>query len=138
SGAEALERASGDQRRLAPGEPAEQRADREDHETRHEDAFTTEDVRQSPTQEQEAPEDERVGADDPLQVLLREVQILLDRRQSDVHDRDIEDDHELHRAEERERKPSRTFRGNHGGLPSFPFSFFPSKTKERPYTRHLR
>ncbi len=56
-------------------------------------------------EQQEAAEDERVGADHPLEVLLREAEVDLDRRQGDVHDRDVEDDHELHDAQDRERPP---------------------------------
>ena len=54
---------------------------------------------------EEAAEDERVGAEHPLQVVLREPEILLDRRERDVHDRDVEDHHELDDAQQRQRKP---------------------------------
>ena len=55
----------------------------------------------APAEEQESAEHERVGADHPLQVLLREVEIGLDGGERDVHDRDVEHHHELHAAEER-------------------------------------
>ena len=36
----------------------------------------------------------------------------LDGRQRDVHDRDVEHDHELHRAEQRQREPLAARRGH--------------------------
>ena len=62
-------------------------------------------VREPPAEQQEAAEDEGVRADDPLQALLREPEIDLDRRQRDVHDRDVQDDHELDGAEQPQREP---------------------------------
>ena len=98
---------------VAPGEPAEQRADREDDEPGHEDAPAADDVGQPAAEQQEATEDERVRADHPLQVLLREPEIGLDRGQRDVDDRDVQDDHELHGAEKRQCVPLPAIRGNH-------------------------
>ena len=103
--AQSLERAGDDQRRVVPGEPAEQRADREDDDPDHEHDAPPDDVRQAATEQEEAAEHERVGADDPLQVVLREPEIRLDRRERDVDDRDVEDDDELRDAEKRQRKP---------------------------------
>ena len=91
--------------RLAPGEAAEERADREDDEPDHEDPPPAEQVGEPAAEEQEASEDERVGGDHPLQVLLREVEVGLDRGQRDVHDRDVEHDHELHHAEQQQPDP---------------------------------
>src|SRR5439155_26133013 len=45
----------------------------------------------------------------------REAKIPLDRRQRDVHDRDVEDDHHESRAEHVERGPARAFGSCHGG-----------------------
>ena len=94
--AEALERARRDQRRLRPGEAGEQRGEREHDEADQEQAPPPEQVGRAPAEQQEAAEDERVRADHPLQVLLREPEVDLDRGQRDVHDRDVQDDHELH------------------------------------------
>ena len=59
-----------------------------------------------PSAEQQEPaEDQGVGADHPLEVLLGEPEVALDGGQSDVHDRDVEDDHELDDAQEREGQP---------------------------------
>src|SRR3712207_9043426 len=48
----------------------------------------------------------RVAVDDPLQVGGREGQVALDRRQRDVRDRRVEDDHELREADEDEDDPA--------------------------------
>ena len=56
-------------------------------------------------EQQEAAEHERVAVDHPLEVGLAEVEILLDRRQGDVDDRRVEDDHELREADEDEDDP---------------------------------
>ena len=103
--AEALDRPGADQRGLRPGEPAEQRAEGEDHEPGHEDAAASEDVRRAAAEQQEAAEHERVGGDHPLQVRLRDVEIQLDRGECDVHDRDVEHDHELDGAQKRQSEP---------------------------------
>ena len=56
--------------------------------------------------EQEEPaEHEGVGADHPLEVALGEAEVDLDGGERDVHDRDVEDDHELDHAQEREGQP---------------------------------
>ena len=83
----------------------------------HEDAPAAEEVGGAATEQEEATEEERVCADDPLQVLLREAEIDLDRRERDVHDRDVEDRHELHREDEREREPLLPFGADHAGAP---------------------
>ena len=59
-----------------------------------------------PPSSRKPPKVERVRAEHPLEVALREVQVLLDRRQRDVDDRDVEDDHEERRAQEGERPPA--------------------------------
>ena len=104
-GAEPLEGAERDERRFAPRETAEKRSEREDADAENEDAPTAEQIGRPAAQQEEAAEDERVRADDPLQVLLREPEVGLDGRQRDVHDRDVEDDHELHREDEPECEP---------------------------------
>jgi len=66
------------ERRLTPREAAEQRADGEDRRPEHEDPPAPEEVGRTSTEQQEPAEDECIGADDPLQVLLREAQVELD------------------------------------------------------------
>ena len=84
-----------------PGEAGEQRGHGEHDDADEEDAAAPQHVGGPPAEQQEAAEHERVGADHPLQVLLGEPEVDLDGRQRDVHDRDVEDHHELHDAEAR-------------------------------------
>jgi hypothetical protein len=56
-------------------------------------------------EQQEAAEQQGVGGDHPLQARWGEVQRVLDPRQGDVHDRDIEDHHELAERDQRESQP---------------------------------
>ena len=115
--AEALQCAERDQRFLAPREPAEQRAESEDERAGHEDAPASEEVGRTSAEEEESSEHQRVGADDPLQVLLGEPEVDLDRRQRDVDDRDVEDGHELHREDQRECEPLLAFGAWHSRTP---------------------
>ena len=112
-----LQGAGADQRRLVPREPGEQRGHAEEREAEDEHAPAADEVGRAPAEEQEAPEEERVGADHPLEVLLGEPEIHLDRREGDVHDRDVEDDHELDDAQERQRPPLVILRSNHETSP---------------------
>ena len=93
--AEPLQRPEADQRRLRPREPAEKRAHGEERQPRDEEPAPPEDVGEPAAQQQRSAEHDRVGGDDPLQARLGEVEIRLDRRQRDVHDGHVEDDHEL-------------------------------------------
>ena len=103
--AEPLQGAERDQRALRPGDPAEQRAQREEEEAADEQPAPAEEIRQPAAEEQRAAEEDRVRGDDPLQARLREAEVGLDRRQRDVHDRHVEDDHELSRDDERQGAP---------------------------------
>ena len=105
--AEALEGAGADQRRLRPGQPRQQRGHGEHDDADEEDAAAAQHVGGPAAEQQEPAEDQGVGADHPLEVLLREPEVALDGGQSDVHDRDVEDDHELDDAQEREGQPLR-------------------------------
>ena len=59
---------------------------------------TAQQVRCATAKQQEAPVGEEVAAGDPLQVLLGEVQVVLNRRQRDVDDRRVGHVHELNPA----------------------------------------
>jgi len=111
---ESLERSEGDERRLTPGESAEKRAEREDGDAEHEHAPTPQQIGRPSSEQEKAAEDERVCADHPLEVLLREPEIGLNGRERDVDDRDIEDGHELHREDQRECKPLFVVGADHG------------------------
>src|SRR2546422_654094 len=73
-----------------------------------------------PAAEQEHPaEEDRVGGDHPLEALLAEVEVGLDRRQRDVHDRHVEDDHELGGNDHRQGEPAFPgIEGSHSRLQS--------------------
>ena len=62
--------AEGDQRALRPGEPVEQRADREEREAGHEQPPAPEQVGEPAAEQEHAAEEDRVGGDHPLQALL--------------------------------------------------------------------
>jgi hypothetical protein len=86
-------------------EAVEQRRRREDRDTDEEHPLAPDEVTCPPAEEEEPAEHERVGVDDPLQVSVRHLEVFLDRRQRDVHDRRVEDDHELRHAHEHEHEP---------------------------------
>ncbi len=117
---EPLQRARGDQRRFRPREARHQRSHREENDACEEDAPTPEQIGRPPPEEQKATEHERVRADYPLQVLLREPQVDLNRRQRHIHDCNVQDDHELHDAQKRQCQPFASIRSHHGVR--FPFT----------------
>ena len=133
-GAETLQCAEGNERLVAPREAAQERTKGEDDRAHQEDAPAAEEVGRTPSEQQESAEDQGVGTDHPLEVLLREPEVDLDRRQRDIHDRDVEDDHELHREDQRECEPFLAIGGNHVS----PFVVSSVQTKGRSYKRHLR
>jgi hypothetical protein len=100
--AEPLERAERDQGARRPREPAEGGADDEDEDAEREDAPASEEVCDPPAEQQESAEDDRVRGDDPLEPVLGEAERALQGVQCDVHDRDVEDDHELRDDDESE------------------------------------
>jgi hypothetical protein len=97
--------ARADEHALASGETVEQRRAGEDSEPDQEQPLQAEEVAEAAAQQEEAAEDEGVGVDDPLQAAVGEVKVVLDRRQGDVHDRRVENDHEVCQADEDEDDP---------------------------------
>ncbi len=95
-----------DERAFRPGQAAEQGADREDGEPGYEQSPAAQEVGKPTTEEQRPAEHDRVRRDHPLQARLREAEIQLDRGQRHVHDRNVEDDHELRRDDECKRAPT--------------------------------
>ena len=63
-------------------------------------------VADAPGQEQQAAERDQVGVHHPGEVVLREVQVVLDGRQRDVHDGRVQHDHQHARAEDVEGNPA--------------------------------
>ena len=104
--AEPLQPAECDQRPLGPGEAAQQRARGEQRQAGDEEPSAPEQIGDPAAEQQRPAEENRVGGDHPLQVRLREAEIRLDRRQRDVHDRDVENDHELGGDDERQCTPA--------------------------------
>jgi hypothetical protein len=103
----ALRHANRDQHPRRGGEACKQRREREQGEPDHEHPPPAEDVTRAAAEKQEAAEGQGVAADDPLQVLRGgEVEILLDRGQRDIHDRNVEHDHQVGDAQNGERLPS--------------------------------
>ena len=98
----ALHAASADQHPGARREAARRRGQGEGPERAHEHAPSPEQVRGLPADEQEAAEREEVRVGDPRQRALGEVEVLLDGRQRDVHDRVVHEQHELPEADEEE------------------------------------
>lgn len=75
-----------------------------------EDAFAAEEVAQPSAEQQQAAEGERVGGDHPLPVGVGDAQVPLRRRQRDVHDGDVEDDHELGDGDDHQHPPAAAVR----------------------------
>ena len=65
-----------------------------------------EQVAEATAEQEEAAVGEQVAVDDPRERRLGEAEILTDRRQRDVHDRHVEDDHQAAEAEDVQREPA--------------------------------
>jgi hypothetical protein len=87
----------------ASGEPAERGRERESAQADQQRALATGVVRDPAAEQQQAAEGQRVGGDDPLPVGVRDPEVALRRRQRDVHDGRVEDDHELGRGDHGQR-----------------------------------
>ena len=99
---DALCEAGADEQRAGVGETAEQGRAGEDDQAGDENAAAAEQVGHAAAEEQEAAVGEDVAIHDPQQALLTEAEVSLDRRQSDVEDRGVEDVHELDDAEQKQ------------------------------------
>jgi hypothetical protein len=115
--AETLHRARRDELPLGAGETAGERRDREEADPREEKPAMTEQVAEPASQQKEAAERQQVCVHDPCERLLREPEVVADRRERDVHDRPVEDDHQIAEAEDEEREPASTgIRDRHRGV----------------------
>ena len=101
-----LQRAEAHERARRPREAAEQRARREEGETRDEHAPAAEQVGEPAAEQQRAAEENGVRGDHPLDPRFREAEVRLDRREGDVDDCHVEDDHELSGDDESECAPA--------------------------------
>ena len=87
------------------GEAAEERGGGEQRRPGDEDPPAAEPVGELAAEQEEAAEGQRVAGDDPRQVLgALDVQRPCDVGQGDVHDADVEHDHELAHAEDEQRE----------------------------------
>ena len=85
--------------------PADRGRDREAEQADQERHLPPEQVTELAAQQQQAAERQRVRGDHPLPVHDGEAQRLLRRRQRDVHDRGIENDHELREGDHAQDQP---------------------------------
>jgi hypothetical protein len=119
-GAEPLQRTESDQRSFRPREAVEQRAGRKQDHSCDEQSPAPKEVGEPAAEQEDAAEEDRVGGDHPLEALLAEVEVGLDRGKRNVHDGDIENDHELGRDDHGERKPALSVvEGTHKDLQSY-------------------
>ena len=86
------------------GEGADERRGGEECCTGDEDSAAPEQIRRPAAQKQESRKGDRVGIDHPLEPGGGETEPVADRRQRDVHDRDVQDHHELRQADEQQQK----------------------------------
>ena len=103
---DALDEAGGDQEGLAAGEAADGGGEREEEDAAEEDPLASDEVTEPSGHQQEAAEGDQVGVDHPGEARLREVEVVLDRRQGDVHDGRVEDAHQLAETDDEERDPA--------------------------------
>ncbi|HEX9413736.1 MAG TPA: hypothetical protein VF916_09560 [Ktedonobacterales bacterium] len=78
----------------------------EQAETDEIEALPPEEVRRASAQQQEAAKDQQIRILNPGQISLGEVEARLDRGRRDVDDGGIEQDHELDRREQNQRRPA--------------------------------
>ena len=112
---DALHDACADQHAGAVRETAEERRRSEDHEADHEDPPAAEHVGELAAAQEEHAERERVAVHDPLELGDRDAEVLADRRQSHVHDRVVEHDHEEAERDGEQRPPLAKLGGEETG-----------------------
>jgi hypothetical protein len=115
--ANALDGAGRDQQPLSRRHAARDRRRGEDRDAGQEQLPLAEQVAQPAAEQQEAAEGEQVGVHDPGERGLGEPEVVADRGQGDVHDRHVDDDHQVAQAEHVEGEPAGAFVGDgHVGL----------------------
>ncbi len=92
--ADALEAAGEDEEERTGGDAAQERADGERDDADGEHEPPPEQVGEGSRREEEGGERQGVGVEDPLKVRQRGMEGVLDRREGDVHDREVEEQHE--------------------------------------------
>ncbi len=94
------------ERALARRDAAQERGGGERDEAREEHALAAGEIADPPRQQEQAPESDEERVDDPREVRLAEMEVALNRGQRDVHDCDVEHDHQLRQAHDHERRPA--------------------------------
>jgi hypothetical protein len=84
------------------GQAADQRRAGEHDQSRDQHPPAPQQIGHAAAEEQETAVGEDVAVDHPLQALLAEAEVALDRRQGDVQDRGVEHVHELDEAEQKQ------------------------------------
>jgi hypothetical protein len=103
---DALHRTRGDEHPGAARETARERGRREQDEPSDEDDSSAQEVRDPPAEQQEPSERDRVGGERPLHRRFGDVEVFLDRRDRDCHDRNVEDGHEEGRPDDGKNQPA--------------------------------
>jgi hypothetical protein len=109
-GADALHEAGGNQRALARRNAAQERGSGKRDETREEHAPAAGEIAEPSREQEQAPERDQERVDDPREARLAEVEVALNRGQRDIHDRDVEHDHQLRQAHDHECRPATAVR----------------------------
>ena len=89
----------------AARDPAEERREREHGDARDEHAFAAEAIRERSVGEKQRRERECVRVEHPLELREAGVQVIVDARQRDLHDRDVDEQHERRAADGHEGPP---------------------------------
>ena len=98
--------ASGHEHAERSGGAADRGGDREADQAADERPLAAEEITEAAAEQQQRAERERVRGDDPLARVVGEAEVLLRARQGDVHDRRVEDDHQLRDADHCEDQPA--------------------------------
>ena len=112
--ADALHRAEQVQVQRRVHQAAAQRGQREQHQADREHPAAADQVGHRARHQQGGGQPQRVGVHHPLQVAERAVQVLLDAGQRDVHDRDVQQEHEDAGQDGREGPPLAIHSGANG------------------------
>ena len=103
---DALHRPRGDEEALRRCEAARERGQREQRDPDQEEPPVTEQVAEPPAEQQAAAVSQQVRVHDPRERGLGEAEVVLDRRQRDVHDRHVQHDHQRRETQHVEGDPA--------------------------------
>ncbi len=104
-GADALDRAGGDEQRAVGGQAAGGRGDGEDADAGDEGPLVPDRVADAAAEQQQATEGQHVGGDHPALAGVGQVQVGLHARQRDHHDGAVQGGHQLHAGDRDDRDP---------------------------------